>query len=99
MIEHLFHGDRKRALLSLHHHAERGAHKDHIDPRLVNDPGRGEIVRREHGDLLALGLLLVDIENGDLRHLLSLSGFGSCHSELRTPNSSLRTALPTPTAS
>ena len=68
VIDHLVHRYRQRVRTTLHHVAKRVAHEDHVDPCLVHDLGRGEIVGREHGDLLAFGLFLVDIENSYFRH-------------------------------
>ena len=66
VVDHLVHGDRERALLPLHHHADRVADQQHLDPGLVEEAREAGVVGGEHGDALARLLHLAQRVDGDL---------------------------------
>ena len=47
---------RQRAVVALHHHAERIADEQGVHPAVVEQPGEGGVVGGQHGDRLARGV-------------------------------------------
>ncbi len=53
VVDHLVERHRQRGVVALHHHAERVADQETVDPRLVEQAGEGPVVRGHHRDPLA----------------------------------------------
>ncbi len=65
MVDHLIHGHRNRGFVAEHDHSQRVPNQNHVNPRAVHQKGGWIVVGGEHGDLLALSLLLQNVRNGD----------------------------------
>lgn len=54
MKDHLLHDHLSRILQSHRHHAQTITHQDNIDPGRISRMRAGKVMRREHGNGLAL---------------------------------------------
>ena len=57
VVDHLVERHSQRRFAALDNHPQAVSHQDPVDARAVEEGGQGEIVGREHGDLLARSLL------------------------------------------
>ena len=71
VVEHVLHGDGERVRLALHHHAQRIAHQDDVDPCLFHDTREQRIVRRRHRNLPSVALALLQVRDVITRARLS----------------------------
>ncbi len=67
VMQHFFHGDRKRAVIAQHHLGERIAHQDHVYAGFINQTRCGVVVGSQAGDKFMPLLFLLDGESGDFR--------------------------------
>ena len=64
VIDHFFQGDAQTVFVPLHHHAERVADQQAIDPGRVEQPGHGVIVGGQHRQPFAAALGSHEVGNG-----------------------------------
>ncbi len=74
VVDHLIHGDRQCAGMTLEHHPERIAHQQHIDACGVEDVREQRVVAREHRDLFAGRV--------HLPKPMQSHGFANCHARI-----------------
>src|ERR1700694_2692545 len=66
-MQHLFHGDRHGVVVAQNHLSQRIPHQDHVDTRLVYQPGGGIVIGCQAGDGLTPEFFLVNSKGCDFR--------------------------------
>ena len=89
VVQHLVDGDGQGAVEAHHHHGERVADENHVDPRLIDQPRGRIVVGGQRRDRLPEALLLLKMGNRDFR--LDGRGRGVVHAaEMRNAHDCLQ---------
>ena len=69
MVDHLIERDRQGGGMAGHDIGSRVSDEDHVDARILQDSGKGEIIGGQHGNFLPFQLHLLKHMGGDLLNI------------------------------